>query len=319
MEDFDFYPPKPELIEEKPKSGLSLTIFSIVLFIMVFLFIAGDAINFILQLVIVLLIHELGHFIAMKYFGYRNVRMLFIPLMGAFVQGSKLHYSQKQSFLVTGAGPFPGVLVGAGLVVAASESQSNFMMTLGLLFLLLNIINLLPLDPLDGGQMFKMFFRKRHELFLMVFAFISSVFMIALGVYLAYLGKDDTYIIVIFGFLMGFRVRAMQKRYLMHKDLKEEDVNFSTTYKLLSNRDYSKIRQVVLEHTPALQRFIEQVTPEEANPVIASQVNSVLVTPMDMDASLFFRIIYLSLWIGSFLVPVLLFYTVDISWFLPPQ
>ena len=37
MEEHDLYPPKPELVEHKPKSSWSLTVFSIVLFILVFL------------------------------------------------------------------------------------------------------------------------------------------------------------------------------------------------------------------------------------------------------------------------------------------
>ncbi len=311
MDEFEFYPQKPELVEEKPKSGLSLTIFSLVLFVMAFLFIASDAVDFIVQLVIVLLIHELGHFITMKMFGYKNVRMLFIPLMGAFVQGTKTNYSQRESFIVTGAGPFPGVLIGTLAVIYASEIQSVWMMTIGLMFLLLNIINLLPLDPLDGGQMFKMFMRRNHELFLMVFAFVSSLFMIVIG-----LLYDGSYVIMLFGFLMGFRVRAMQKRYQVHKDLKDEDINYSTTYKLLSNKDFSKIKRVVIEHTPALQKFIDQVSSDESDPVIASQVNSVLVAPMKRDSSLFFRLLLLLMWIGSFAIPIILFYTIDITWYL---
>lgn len=314
MEDYDFYPPKPELVEEKPKSGISLTIFSLVLFVMAFLFIASDAIDFIIQLVIVLLFHELGHFLTMKMYGYQNVRMLFIPLMGAFVQGFKTSYSQKESFIVTGAGPFPGVIVGTTLVIISAEFESSWMMTLGLLFLLLNIINLLPLDPLDGGQMFKMFFRKQHELFLMIFAFLSSILMIVAGLWLQH---GDSYVLIIFGFLMGFRVRAMQKKYQMHKDLVEEEVNYSTTYKLLSNKDYNKIKSVVLEHTPALRKFIDQVSADESGPVLASQVNNVLVTPMKLDAGIFFKMLLLFLWIGSFLAPFLLLYFVDLTWYLP--
>ena len=173
MEDFDFYPTKPELIEEKPKGGLSLTIFSMVLFVLVFLLLLGDEVNFIISLLVVLIIHELGHFITMKLFKYKNVRMLFVPLMGAFVQGSKTRYSQKQSFIVTAAGPFPGVAIGTAVMYYAAEIQNEWLMNLGFLFLLLNIINLLPLDPLDGGQMFKLLFRKNNEFFLMIFALIS--------------------------------------------------------------------------------------------------------------------------------------------------
>ncbi len=253
MEDFDFYPPKPELIEPKAKGSLALTIFSIVLFVVTFLFIFTDELNFVFHLLIVLLVHELGHFAIMKLFKYDNVRMLFIPMMGAFVQGSKEEYSQKQSLLVVGAGPFPGVIIGSLLIILASKYQEAWLVDLGLLFLFLNIINLVPLDPLDGGQLFKLLIRKNHELFTLIFSFVSSLILIAFGWYL------DSWVMMIFGFLMGFRVRSIQNQYHLRKELKEEEVNYQTTYKSLSNRDFSKIKEVLLEHTPALRSYIDQI------------------------------------------------------------
>lgn len=297
MEEYDFYPPKPELIEPKVKGNLALTIFSIVLFVMTFLFVFTDEVNFVFHILIVLLVHELGHFSMMKLFKYNNVRMLFIPLMGAFVQGSKETYSQKQSLFVIGAGPFPGILIGTLLIIIASSFKAAWMIDLGLLFLLLNIINLIPLDPLDGGQMFKLLIKKNQELFILVFSFISSLILIGGGWYI------DSWMVMLFGFFMGFRVRSIQNQYNLRKELREEEVNYKTTYKLLSNKDFSKIKQVLLTHTPALRSYIDQVSEEEADPLLASQVNSVLVSPVEQDASLLFKIFTVLLWISSLALP----------------
>ncbi len=309
MDSFDFYSEKPELVEKDQKGGLSLTFFSMVLFVLVF-FLFTDQINFIIYLLVVLLFHELGHFIAMKVYGYKNVRMMFVPLMGAFVQGTKENYSQKESFIVTASGPFPGVIVGALLVYFGAELHFSWMLSVGLLFLLLNIINLLPIDPLDGGQMFKLFFRKTNELFLMIFAFISSLTIIGVGWYM------NSYVLMIFGFFMGFRVRAMQKRYEIHKELKEKNVEYATTYNLLSNKAFHQIKRIVIEYTPALEKYIEQVSEEELNPVLASQVNNVLVTPLKNDSGLFLKTMIVLLWVFSFIVPFLLFWFVDIQWYI---
>ena len=302
MQDFDFYPEKPELVEYAPKSSLSLTIFSLVVFIMVFLLFFEDQFLFLVNLLIVLIIHELGHFIAMKVFKYENVRMLFIPLMGAFVQGKKSNYSQKQSLIVLIAGPFPGIIIGNILFWYASLSpQNSWLAEPAIIFVLLNIINLLPIDPLDGGQMFKLLVRKRvNELLLVVFALISSLVLIGFGAYMRWP------LVIAFGFFMAFRVRAMQKKYQMHKELHGESVEYATTYKLLSNKDFSKIKEVVLEHTPALRKFIDQASSEESEPVLASQVNSVLVTPIKRDTSLFFRLLIVGFWLLSFLSPWIL-------------
>jgi len=309
MDSFDFYSEKPELVEKTQKGGMSLTFFSLVLFVLVF-FLFTDQINFIIYLVVVLLFHELGHFLAMKFFRYKGVRMMFIPLMGAFVQGTKLNYSQKESFIVTAAGPFPGVLMGGLLIYFGADFHFSWMVSVGMLFLLLNLINLLPIDPLDGGQMFKLFFRKKNELFLMIFALLSSLTIIGVGWYIS------SYILIIFGFFMGFRVRAMQKKYEIHKELNERNVDYATTYNLLSNKGFHQIKRIIIEYTPALEKYIDQVSEEELNPVLASQVNNVLVTPLKNDSSLLFKFILLILWLTSFFVPFLLFWYVDIQWYI---
>ena len=64
----------------------------------------------------------------MKLFNYENVRMLFIPLMGAFVQGSKEKYSQTQSFIVVAAGPFPGICFGIITLFLSSFYQLNWLL-----------------------------------------------------------------------------------------------------------------------------------------------------------------------------------------------
>lgn len=300
MEEFDFYPPKPELIEPKVKGNLALTIFSIVLFVMTFLFVFTDEVTFVFHLLIVLLIHEMGHFSMMKLFKYNNVRMLFIPLMGAFVQGSKEEYSQKQSLIVIGAGPFPGIILGTLLIFFAGTYQEAWMVDLGLLFLLLNIINLIPLDPLDGGQMFKLLLKNNQELFILVFSFISSLVLIGVGWYI------DSWVMMIFGFFMGFRVRSIQNQYNLRKELKDEEVNYQTTYKLLSNKDFSKIKSVLLVHTPALRTYIDTVSANDADPLIASQVNSVLVSPIKRDASFIFKLCIILMWLASLAIPFVL-------------
>ena len=113
---------------------------------------------------------------------------------------------------------------------------------------------------------------------------------------------------------MGFRVRALQKQYLMHKELKSENVNYSTSYNALSNKDYSKIKKVLIEHTPQLQKYIDQLSEEQTDPLMASQVNNILVAPLDKDASPLFKFMILFSWIVSFLVPIGLAFVVDWNW-----
>jgi hypothetical protein len=237
----------------------------------------------------------------MKVFGYQNVRMLFIPLMGAFVQGSKEEYSLKQSLIVTAAGPLPGVLFGVVLILLAAKFQHVWMIDLGLLFLLLNMINLVPLDPLDGGQLFKLLMPKNQELFLLVFAFISSMFLIGIGWFI------DSYVLIAFGFIMGFRVRSFQKQVHLRKEFVEEGINYKTTYKDLSNRDFSKIKNILLSNSTTLKTYLDSVSEDEAEPLLAGQVNGVLQTPIKRDASLLLKSMTIILWVAALVGPLLAF------------
>ncbi len=308
MEEFDYYPPKPELVEPKVKSSLAVTVFSIVLFVLVFLLFFGNEVNFIVYLLIVLIIHELGHYFAMKLFGYENVRMLFIPLMGAFVQGKKQEYSQRQSYIVTLSGPIPGLIIGTALFYLGLTYHWYWMVELSSLFILLNIVNLFPLDPLDGGQLFKLFVKRNTELFLMAFALISSLLIIGLGWIL------DSFVIIVFGFLMSFRVRALQKQHLMHKEFSEEKINYEVSYRLLSNRDFIRIKEILLNNTPQLKNYVELVSEEESDPILASQVNNVLKTPVKHDAGVFFKLAVLLIWGAAFALPFILYFSVNFNW-----
>lgn len=306
----DFYPQKPVIEKVKVESNWGLTAFTIVLFIGTFLLVFSDQLEFVLLLIVVLFIHEMGHFAMMKRYDYENVRMLFIPLMGAFVQGMKERYSQKQSFVVAAAGPFPGLILGSIGIWLADTYQIHWLMMLSFLFIFLNVINLLPLDPLDGGQLFKLLVNKKRDLFLMIFALVSSLILIGVGFFI------DSYILMAFGFFMGIRVRGIQRNYQLRKELDEEEVNYITTYDDLSNRDYAIIRRIIIEQTPTLKKYIELNEGIEEE-IIASHVNGVLLAPVEMDASKTFKWMVVLSWIGLMLLPfaVLFFGKLNLIWY----
>jgi Zn-dependent protease len=310
MEEFDLYPQKPLIEKVKIESNWGLTFFSLVLFVGTFLFLFKDQIRFVLFLILVLFIHEMGHFVFMKLFKYENVRMLFIPLMGAFVQGSKEKYSQKESFYVISAGPFPGIWIGSALLVFASVYQQEWMLELSFLFLFLNVINLFPIDPLDGGQLFKLYVNKKRDLFLMMFALFSSMLMIFVG------WMIDSYIILAFGFLMGFKVRGFQRSHHLRKILDEKQIPYESTYDDLSNEHYAKIKEVLIEETPALQKFLS-MSEENNDEFLASHVNSALLAPVSKDAGKAMKITIVCLWLLSLTLPVYLLASdvLDFSWY----
>jgi Zn-dependent protease len=307
MVDFELYPEKPQLHKQVVQSNWGLTVFTIVLFIAVFLSIYSDRADFVFFLVFVLLVHEFGHFSQMKRFNYENVRMLFIPLMGAFVQGSKDRYSQKESLLVVIYGPFPGIILGSVGLYLSGVYQWDWLLLLSFIFIFVNAINLLPIDPLDGGQILKLLLIRQRDLYLMIFALISSLALIIIGL----LMKD--WLVAGFGFLMGIRVRAMQKNYQLRKDLNELHVNYVVTYEELSNRDYHMIKQVLIKDKPVLAEL--DAYAEEGNSVLASHVSDLLIPPIKQDLSRLAKVFLFLAWIVLFALPIYLLLTLDFNWY----
>lgn len=302
--EFDsLYPPKPFLEKEEQRPGhIAVTIFSLVLFAVTFLFFFDTQILFLSELIGVLLLHELGHFVMMKRFGYQNVRMLFVPLMGAFVHGRKDVYKQRESILVILAGPLPGIALATVFLIIGKQTGQEWMLQTALISFVLNVMNLLPVLPLDGGRLLSVLYFQRVELFQVIFAFISSIGLIVLGFFL------DSYIVMIFGFLMGIQVRSRHRRYLVHKSLRDSQVNYNTTYEKLTDRAYHFIRKEVLEHTPGLRRFIENSEDSESATIVAGEVNNMLEPPQEKDAGFLFVAFITIVWLASILAPLFLIY-----------
>ena len=306
----DWYEAKPVLEKVKVRSNWGLTLFSVLLFALSFLYLFADELDFIFYLVLVLFLHESGHYLLMKLYKYQDLRMLFIPLMGAFVQGSKKHYSQKESFLVIAAGPFPGVVFGLILLFLANQYQQTWLLELSFLFLFLNVINLLPIDPLDGGQLFKLFVRQKRDLFLLLFALLSSLLMISVG-YLI-----DSWILLAFGLLMSFKVRSFQRNYQLRQLLDQQGIDYELNYEDLSDQDYHRLKTVILEENPKL-KSMHDAHGTAVQEVVASHVNAVLSVPITRDASLLFRILLICSWLLLVSLPVFLLIGpfLDFTWY----
>lgn len=107
----------------------------------------------VLYLLVAIALHEIGHVIAMRAFGYKNVRMLFIPLFGGLATGEPRESDAAKNAMVALAGPAFGLVTAAAAIALAYALGSPPMLVeFAWISLLLNAFNLLPLVPLDGGQ-----------------------------------------------------------------------------------------------------------------------------------------------------------------------
>jgi hypothetical protein len=163
-------------------SALPLLVITIVLFAIAILWIVGSAsplvVSFIALLIGVLLFHEAGHYLGMTLFGYRDVRMFFIPFFGGAVTGRKHAAPGWQQAIVLLLGPLPGLALAA--LIVAFKPEGNLALAAYLL-LLINGFNLLPFAPLDGGKLLQLLLFARHPLSELVFLMISGIGLAVVG------------------------------------------------------------------------------------------------------------------------------------------
>jgi tetratricopeptide (TPR) repeat protein len=106
-----------------------------------------------LQLLFIILLHELGHLLAMQFFGYRNTSMLFIPFFGGVAMGKNENATLSQKFWIMILGPLPGILLGMVMLFGSHGNASlSWWHSFGLWMVGINLLNLLPIYPLDGGK-----------------------------------------------------------------------------------------------------------------------------------------------------------------------
>jgi Zn-dependent protease len=168
-------PPKPTEPQAEPSRFNPLrTVISLFIYVAVYYAIFKD-LRSVLFLVIVILIHEIGHFIAMKLFGYKDVKMFFVPLLGAFVSGNVKQISLSKKTIMILAGPVPGIILGLICLWLYVITHNSVLYQFALLFLFLNVFNLLPVIPMDGGQLLDTLYLRSSRSVQTAFIILSSL------------------------------------------------------------------------------------------------------------------------------------------------
>ena len=160
-----------------PWAGLGCLLVSLGLFALSFIGSLGPRE---LALVIpVLLLHEAGHWLGMHLFGYRNVRLFFIPFFGAAVSGTKHAAPAWQQAIVLLLGPLPGIALGLVLYLALAPAPEHGLTSLALCLIGLNGINLAPLIPLDGGRLLDVLLFSRRPWLAVAFRLLAVAGLVA--------------------------------------------------------------------------------------------------------------------------------------------
>jgi len=289
---------KPEEDDFK-KTSLSRTLFSLALFIAVdyWLFKSWFAV---VLLATVIVIHELGHFIAMKVFGYKTVNMTFIPFVGAYVSGRASNLSRKNKLVVLLAGPVPGVIIGCISLYLYQINFDHIYLQVALPFLLLNVFNLLPVFPLDGGQFFQALFFNGSRIIQVIFLILSFCTLLYLFVALNY-----SWGLLLIAVLVLMRIGQLNFVNRVRKKLDEEGFDYACSYDDLTDDEYWQMRTVIINESKFLGKKFSTDMPSEDEQPIIRYIESVLVPAYEDDLTISHKIIFTLVWLAAFTVPVL--------------
>ncbi|MEQ1676392.1 MAG: site-2 protease family protein [Chitinophagaceae bacterium] len=258
----------------------------------------------------IVMIHELGHFFAMKFFRYSDLGIFFIPLLGAYVSGTKREVSQKQSAIILLAGPLPGIIIGALLFLWSQNNPFAFfagipVYTISIAFLLLNLINLIPVYPLDGGQLLNRVFLNEESWISKGFIILSIGALIWVALFAF---PRPSYPLLLFPAMMLLRLFGEKKISSIEKRIEEEGINTDLEYADLPDADYWKIRNILIEEHPSF-RDVEPAPPYEYSQKeekIMTMIRGLLHRHLIQDVSVVGKIIIFLIWATAIASPWLL-------------
>jgi Zn-dependent protease len=102
--------------------------------------------------VLLLLVHEMGHYIAARQRGLDVGLPTFIPFVGAWINLKNSRLDAETAAFVGMAGPLLGTTGAFVVYLAALQFQLNWLLAIAYAGFVLNLFNLIPVVPLDGGH-----------------------------------------------------------------------------------------------------------------------------------------------------------------------
>ncbi len=300
--------PKPVLLEDK-QNWVRKSLISLAIYAFLFFFIFKLQVMYIAAVLVVLLIHEFGHFFAMKFFNYSNIKLFIVPLLGAYVTGKKSVISQRQMSIVILAGPLPGIVIGIILMFLNHYNPNDKLSMLGNIFVGLNLLNLLPFIPLDGGRLLETLFVGQNFIIRVVFTIISILGLMLFAI------LSQNIILLVIPASMIFELINEFKNEKIRNYLAQENINYTTDYTNLPDINYWTIRDCILlsfqKRYSGIKAGIHQYSIIEGG--ILKHVASILKTPFNLDVNLLEKIAILLTYIAFLIGPIILYFIVFIS------
>lgn len=225
-----------------------------ILLIFIFIsFITGTFLNLLVILIIVL-IHELGHYSVATFFRWRIKRIMLWVFGGVMETDEHVSKPISEELLVTLAGPLQHVFIYILLYVNSLEKVNLLASPIADMVFnyntLILVFNLLPIWPLDGGKVLYLIlakyipFRKAYNLTLGSSMVGCLLFMI---LQLAFFSFNLSALLILV-FLFIENKNEWQRRYYVF-------IRFLLN-RYQGHSDYNKVRNIsVLDYTPLMEVF----------------------------------------------------------------
>ncbi len=296
------FPPKPEKMEQK-KNSLSRSLLSLMVYFLLFYIVFDGNLAYISAILVVIIIHESGHFLFMKLFNYSNVKIFIVPLLGAFTKGKKQQVSQFQLCIIILAGPIPGIIIGSLIYYFNLDLKSETLKMLANSFLFINLLNCLPFYPLDGGRLIETLFFKQNHIVRVVFGIISIIALSFLFLY------SFSAVMLIVPVLIGFELYNETKHQKIRDHLKLEKINYRLDYNSLPDKDYWLVRDCVLfsfpKKYPGIRPGVYDYSAAES--LMIQHISAILQVNLINDLGLLKRILVLLIYILAVISPFIFF------------
>ena len=102
--------------------------------------------------VAMLLIHEMGHYVAARQRGLHVGLPTFIPFVGAWVELKTMPHDAETEAYVGLGGPMLGTVGAIAAWWLAGSYDARWLLAVAYTGFFINLINMIPLPPLDGGR-----------------------------------------------------------------------------------------------------------------------------------------------------------------------
>jgi Zn-dependent protease len=129
---------------------LALTGGTMLLSVIAYAFIFGW--KYAVGFVLLLFVHEMGHYIAARQRGLDVGAPTFIPFLGAWIELKQMPHDAETEAYVGLGGPLLGTVGALVCYLLARSYDSTWLLAVAYAGLFINLFNLIPLSPFDGGR-----------------------------------------------------------------------------------------------------------------------------------------------------------------------